>query len=67
MARGLIKKMNILILDEALSEVDSVLESKIIKNIRQYFKDKTIIYISHKNQKRNFTNIINIEEKNGLF
>ncbi len=63
LARALLKKVNILILDEALSEVDSKLESKIIKNIRAYFKDKTIIYISHKNQTRNFENIITIGGK----
>jgi len=47
-------------LDEALSEVDGELESKIIKNIRKYFHDKTIIYISHKNQKNSFEKIIKI-------
>lgn len=66
LARGLMKNVNIIILDEALSEVDSKLETKIIKNIRSFFKDKTIIYISHKNQTKNFENIINIGEKNGL-
>lgn len=63
LARALLKDANILILDEALSEVDIKLESKIIKNIRKYFKDKTIIYISHKNQTHNFENIINLEVK----
>lgn len=60
LARGLLKNSNILILDEALSEVDKNLEDRIIKNIRNYFKDKTIIYISHKNQNNNFENIINL-------
>ncbi len=65
LARGLIKNANIIILDEALSEVDKKLETKIIKNIRTYFKDKSIIYISHKNQKSNFEEVI--EVKNELF
>ncbi len=60
LARGLLKKANIIILDEALSEVDRSLEVKIIKNIREYFKNKTLIYISHKNQTRYFENVINV-------
>ncbi len=63
LARGLLKKASIIILDEALSEVDKKLEGKIIKNIRKYFKDKTIIYISHKNQTKTFENIINIGDE----
>ena len=66
LARGLLKNANIIILDEALSEVDKDLESKIIKNIKKYFHDKTIIYISHKNQTRNFNHIINLGEQNEL-
>ena len=66
LARGLLKNANIIILDEALSEVDKDLESKIIKNIKKYFHDKTIIYISHKNQTRNFSHIINLGEQNEL-
>ena len=66
LARGLLKNVNIIILDEALSEVDKDLESKIIKNIKKYFYDKTIIYISHKNQTRNFNHIIDLGEKNEL-
>ena len=60
LARGLLKNANIIILDEALSEVDKGLESKIVKNIQNYFQDKTIIYISHKNQKDNFQKVIEI-------
>ena len=60
LARGLLKQASIIILDEALSEVDKHLEEKIIKSICEFFKDKTIIYISHKNQKKNFTNIVEV-------
>ena len=66
LARGLLKRSNIIILDEALSEVDKETESLIIKSIRKHFKDKTIIYISHKNQKDNFEKIIEMEKINGL-
>ena len=66
LARGLLKDSKIIILDEALSEVDISLENKIIKNIRNFYKNNTLIYISHKNQIKNFENIINIGEDNGI-
>jgi ATP-binding cassette subfamily B protein len=50
LARALLKKSNYLILDEALSEVGEIEEKKIIKNIFDYYKDKTIIYITHKKE-----------------
>ena len=49
LARGLLKTKNYIFIDEALSEVDFELEKTIVKNILDYFKDKTIIYVSHKN------------------
>ena len=66
LARGLLKNANIIILDEALSEVDYDLECKIITNIRSFFRNKTIIYISHKNNLSNFSRVINIGGNNGL-
>jgi len=48
LARTLLKKFEILIIDEGLSQVDVNLERKILKNIFDYFKDKTIIMISHR-------------------
>lgn len=47
-ARALIKKPKILILDEALSSIDSDIEGQIIDNIRNNFKDITLIVISHR-------------------
>ena len=49
LARGLLKAKNYIFIDEALSEVDFELEKTIVKNILDYFKYKTIIYVSHKN------------------
>ncbi len=47
-ARAIIKKPKILILDEALSCVDAQLEEKIIDNIRNFLPESTIILISHR-------------------
>ena len=47
LARAIIDKPPILILDEALSEMDAYLEKEILKNISNFLNDTTIIYISH--------------------
>ena len=60
LARALLNNFNILILDEALSEVDMKLELNIIKNIRNIYKEKTIIYISHKKYPKIFDQVITI-------
>ena len=66
LARALMNDFKILILDEALSEVDYILEKKIINNIHANFKEKTIIYITHKNHDKLFDRIINIGGNNEL-
>lgn len=63
LARTLLKNFNILIIDEGLSQVDINVERKIIKNIFNYFKDKTIIFISHRLDNLDlFDNLIKIEK-----
>ena len=47
-ARALYKNPEILILDEATSSLDIKIEKKILENIFQDFKLKTVIFISHK-------------------
>ena len=47
LARSLMKKSSIILLDEAFSEIEKNDANKIINNINNYFKDKTIIYVSH--------------------
>lgn len=48
MARAVVKRPRILILDEAMSSVDSQTEEKIIDNIKKEFNDSTIIIVSHR-------------------
>lgn len=47
-SRALIKNPNLLIIDDALSAVDSITEGEIIKNIKKIRKNKTAIIIAHK-------------------
>jgi ABC-type multidrug transport system fused ATPase/permease subunit len=47
-ARALLKNSTIYIFDESMSEMDIGLERKILKNIFDNYKDKTIIVISHR-------------------
>ncbi len=60
LARACYKNFNVLIIDEALSEVDLETEIEIIKNLKKYFKDKMILYISHKNVSKCFKKVINV-------
>ena len=60
LARNLLKKGRILFIDEALSEVDKSTEIKIINNIKEYYKNNTLIYVSHKNLAYLFKNKITI-------
>lgn len=47
-ARAVIKKPKILILDEAMSSLDSQTEDRIIDNLKKEFKDSTLIIVSHR-------------------
>lgn len=48
LARTLLRTFNILIIDEGTNQIDINLERKIIKNILKMYKNKTIIFISHR-------------------
>ena len=50
LARSILKDSEFIILDEALSEIGIEEEKEIIKKLFNYFKEKTIIYISHKQE-----------------
>lgn len=60
LARTLVNDFEVLILDETLSEVNDVIEDKILSNIFETYKDKTIIYVSHKNKKNYFKRVISV-------
>ncbi|MCD2348157.1 ABC transporter ATP-binding protein [Clostridium guangxiense] len=47
-ARAIIKNPSILILDDSLSAVDAVTETKILSNLKDIRKDKTAIIITHR-------------------
>ncbi len=56
LARSLLKNSNYLVLDEALSEVSVDEEIEIINKILSKYNNKTIIYVSHKNEISNLFN-----------
>ena len=63
LARALLKKFEILIIDEGLNQIDVDLERKILKNIFNKFKNKTIIIISHRLDNLDlFDDVIHIEK-----
>lgn len=65
LARTLLKNSKILILDESTSQIDINLERKILENIMDIYKEKTVIFISHRdNNKDLFNKVIDFEERN---
>lgn len=48
LARAISLNFNILIIDEGLNQVDTNMERKILKNLFSKYKDKTIVFISHR-------------------
>ncbi|HBE04088.1 MAG TPA: hypothetical protein DC049_16675 [Spirochaetia bacterium] len=47
-ARALVKKPKILLLDEAMSSMDSNSEEKVLENIRRSYSDMTLLTVSHR-------------------
>ena len=54
LARSIVSKSNIYIFDEATSGIDVLKEKLIMKNIFEYLKDSTIIFISHRNNNKKY-------------
>lgn len=62
LARALLKKSSIYILDESLSQVDVKKEREILNGVFALLKDKTVIYISHRFDNIDlFNNKVNME------
>ena len=66
LGRSLLKKFNILIIDEGLNQVDISLERKILKNVLKKYKDKTIIVISHRLENMDLFNHVIKFKKNRI-
>ena len=47
-ARAILRNPRILILDDALSSVDTHTEDKILNHLREVMRDRTTIFISHR-------------------
>lgn len=62
LARTLLSNAQVYLLDESLSEVDEKMEKEIIKKLRIFLEGKILIYISHKNYKTLFDDVIKLEE-----
>lgn len=63
LARTLLKKSDILLIDEGLSQIDVLLERKILSNIFELYHDKTVIIISHRMENLDlYDRLINIEQ-----
>ncbi len=66
LARALIKEAKIIILDEALSEIEPSQETLIIKDLLKFFKAKTIIYVTHRHKDNLFNKSITIKQSNKI-
>ena len=61
-ARELNANKNILVFDESTTSMDEETEREIILNIKKYYKDKTVILITHRKSNLDlFNKIINIK------
>lgn len=61
-ARALYNNPEIIIFDEATNALDPVSEIKVLKNIKNYFKNKTLIFVTHRiNSLKNCDKILFLE------
>lgn len=65
LARTLLSDFEILLIDEGLSQVDLNLERDILMDLIEYLKEKTIIFVSHRNENKDLFNKV-IHLKNGV-
>ena len=61
-ARALYNNPEIIIFDEATNALDPISEIKVLKNIKNYFKNKTLIFVTHRiNSLKNCDKILFLE------
>ena len=60
LARSLYRKFDILLLDEAFSEINKTKRAQIMRNIFWVYKNKTIINVSHTEENFSYDQIINL-------
>lgn len=58
LARALVSDAKIYVLDETLAELNDSVENNVLNALFNNYKDKTIIYVSHKNKKNYFKRVI---------
>ena len=63
LARSLVLNRPILILDEALNELEESEEKRIIKSLKANYKKTTIIYITHRQITDHQSSVIRLKEK----
>lgn len=63
LARSLIHSKKIIILDEVLKEVDYDMEIGILKDVLDYFNDRIIIYVSHKDVSSLFMKVLTFRKE----
>lgn len=63
LARILLNSKMIIVLDEILKETDYDLEVDVVKNILNYYKDRIIIYVSHKDLEFLFSKVLTFRKE----
>ena len=64
LARMLLQNKRVMLIDEGLNAIDVELERKILRNIFEFYKDRTIIVVSHRRENLDLFNQI-VEFENG--
>lgn len=60
LARILLRDVQILLLDEPLGNVEESMEKEIIQSLREFLKEKTMLYISHRSVEFLFDKVVNL-------
>lgn len=63
LARALYQNFDLLLLDESLNEIDKETRSIILTNIFKYYSNKTIVCISHYDDKIKYDEVINLSAR----